>query len=122
MAKTKGKSVQDVGRELQKVIRSGNVLLGSKETMKALNGGVEGAKIVIHASNCPWELKKEFQEKSKEDEQVIVYEYPASSLELGLVCGKPYSIASLCITDADESEQLRLLSSNMRAKAWTVGD
>lgn len=122
MAKTKGKSAQDVGRELQKVIRNGKVLLGSKETMKALKGGVEGSKIVIHASNCPEELKKEFQKRSKENERVTVYEYPASGLELGLVCGKPYSIASLCITDTRESEQLRLLNSNTHAKAWTVGD
>ncbi len=119
MAKTKGKSVElsDVEMELQKVMRSGKVLMGSKETIKAIRGGGEGAKIVIHASNCPEEIKEKFKEMDKdENERIIVYEYPANGIELGLACGKPYTIASLCIIDTEESELLRLLTSNFHAK------
>ncbi|MDI6811078.1 MAG: 50S ribosomal protein L30e [archaeon] len=120
MAKAKKGSVElsDVNRELQKVVSSGKILIGSKETIKALRG--RGAKIVIHASNCPEEIKKVFNDK-KENGEITIYEYPANSLELGLACGKPYAIASLCITDTGASEILRLLSPNVLSKGKMLG-
>lgn len=121
MAKTKRDSVElsDVNRELQKVVNSGKILIGAKETIKALRG--KEGKIVIHASNCPEEMKEEFKDiAKKENEKIALYEYPANSLELGLACGKPYSIASLCITDTGESEILRLLTSNVLHKEKTL--
>lgn len=121
MAKTKRGSVElsDVNRELQKVVNSGKMLIGAKETMKALSR--KEAKIVIHASNCPEEIKGAFKGiDKKEKKKIALYEYPANSLELGLACGKPYSIASLCITDTGESEILRLLTSNVRHNAKTL--
>ncbi|MBA7525317.1 hypothetical protein ES705_17468 [subsurface metagenome] len=125
MAKTKGKSVElsDVEMELQKVISSGKVLIGTRETIKAIrSGGGKGDKIVIHASNCPGELKAKLKEmdSNEENERIIVYEYPANDIELGLACGKPYSIASLCIIDTGESELLRVLTSNVHAKEKTL--
>ncbi len=121
MAKTKRGSVElsDVNRELQKVVNSGKIRIGAKETIKALRR--KEAKIVIHASNCPEEIKEEFKDIDKnEKEKIALYEYPANSLELGLACGKPYSIASLCITDTGGSEILRLLTSNVRHKEKTL--
>ena len=120
MAKAKKGSVElsDVNRELQKVVSSGEILIGSKETIKALRR--KGAKIVIHASNCPEEIKKVFNDK-KENGEITIYEYPANSLELGLACGKPYAIASLCITDTGASEILRLLSPNVLSKGKMLG-
>jgi len=120
MAKAKKGSVElsDVNRELQKVVSSGEILIGSKETIKALRR--KEAKIVIHASNCPEEIKKVFNDK-KENGEITIYEYPANSLELGLACGKPYAIASLCITDTGASEILRLLSPNVLSKRKMLG-
>lgn len=120
MAKAKKGSVElsDVNRELQKVVSSGEILIGSKETIKALRR--KEAKIVIHASNCPEEIKKVFNDK-KENGEITIYEYPANSLELGLACGKPYAIASLCITDTGASEILRLLSPNVLSKGKMLG-
>lgn len=121
MAKTKRGSVElsDVNRELQKVVNSGKILIGARETIKALRR--KEAKIVIHASNCPEEIRGEFKDIDKKEKKKIAhYEYPANSLELGLACGKPYSIASLCITDTGESELLRLLTANVRHKGKTL--
>jgi large subunit ribosomal protein L30e len=115
--KVKSVELSDVNRELQKMISSGKVLIGSKGAIKALRGREKGAKIVIHASNCPEEIKEELKEMDKEgDEKNTVYEYPSNSLELGLACGKPYSIASLCIMDAGKSEISRLLSHNVHSE------
>jgi large subunit ribosomal protein L30e len=113
MAKPKRSAIElsALNRELQKVLNNGNMLIGSKETMKAFMRNE--ARIIIHASNCPGEIKKIFEETfKKENGELTVYEYPANSLELGLACGKPYPVASLCITDTDNSEIVRLLTPN----------
>ncbi len=121
MAKTKRGSTElaDVNRELQKVVNGGELLIGAKETVKALRR--KEAKLVIYASNCPEKLRDNFNDAdSGEREEVTYYKYPANSLELGLACGKPYSIASLCITDAGESEILRLRTSNDEVKTEVI--
>lgn len=117
MAGAKRGSVElsDVNRELQKVLKNGKVLIGSKETVKAFMG--EEAKAIIYASNCPEKIRAAFGgTDDKGDREPIIYEYPANSLELGLACGKPYPIASLCITDTGDSEILRILSPNVQSK------
>lgn len=121
MAKTKRGSSEfsDVNRELQKVVNGGELLIGAKETVKALRR--REAKLVIYASNCPEELKDKFKDVDSGEAEVIYYKYPANSLELGLACGKPYSIASVCVTDAGESEILRLRSSNGSQDMKTEG-
>jgi len=117
MRKRKSVELSDVNRELQKQIDNGKVVIGSKETIKTLNGGGEGAKIVIHASNCPEGIKDEFREMvKKENKNISIYEYPANNFEFGLACSKPFSVASLCIIDAVESDILRFLSPNFHAK------
>ncbi|MHC1610920.1 MAG: 50S ribosomal protein L30e [Candidatus Methanospirareceae archaeon] len=117
MVKVKRSSVEisDLNRELQRVLNSGKVLIGSKEARKAFMRGE--AKIIIHASNCPEKIKKWFEDGDRGgDEGVTIYEYPANSLELGLACGKPYPVASLCITDTGDSEILRLLTPDLHGK------
>lgn len=112
MAEIKSKSVEisDMNRELQKVLKSGKVLIGSNETLKALSGGEVVVKAVIYASNCPEEIKGGFKEVTNQKKgNIPFYEYPVNSLELGLACGKPYSIASLCIRDTGKSDILRLI-------------
>ncbi len=120
MAKAKKGLIElsDVNRELQKVVSSGEILIGSKETIKALRR--KEAKIVIHASNCPEEIKKVFNDE-KENGEITIYEYPANSHELGLACGKPYAIASLCITETGASEILRLLTPKVLSKGKILG-
>ncbi len=112
-AKKKSHEVSDVNREIQKVVNSGKILIGARETMKALDG--KGAKLVIHSTNCPEKLKDEFKVMCKEGD-IPLYGYHANSTELGLACGKPYSIASLCVIEVGESEILRLLPTMMRSK------
>ncbi len=107
---TKSKKVEHSGliRELQKVITEGKVVLGARETKKALKRGE--AKLVIHASNCPGELRRDFKELC-EKSRVPIHEYHANSIELGLTCGKPYSVASLCVIDTGGTEILRAVES-----------
>jgi len=125
MVKTEGKAasvaLSDVNRELQKILKTGKVVIGSKETIKVFMK--KEGQIIIHASNCPEKIKKVFETAGTgtdtntnteigENGEIIVYEYPANSRELGLVFGRPYPVASLCITDTGDSEIFRILRPN----------
>jgi len=117
MTKAKRVEYTDVNRELQKVISDGKVVLGARETKKALRR--EDAKLVIHASNCPQSLRYEFKELC-EEAGVPLYEYHANSRELGLACGKPYSVASLCVVDTEGTDILKVLASSSASSSSKV--
>jgi large subunit ribosomal protein L30e len=104
---------KDMDRELRATVKTGKVLIGTKETIKAIRRKEAG--IVINSSNCPAEMLKRIKDVSGDasngDTKVIVYQYPANSKELGLTCGKPYSVSSLCIVNVGDSKIYNLLSS-----------
>ena len=121
MANRKSGSVElsAVNRELQKILSNGKALIGSNETLKALMN--KEAKVIIHASNCPAVIRRVFEDAGGNgNEELIIYEYPANSIELGLACGKPYPIASLCVTDTGDSEIVRILTPNVQPKEKTL--
>ena len=75
-----------------------------KSLIKAVktDAAAEGtAKMVILASNCPEDIKQKVQATN-----VPVLEYEGTSVELGPVCGKPFTIAAMAILDVGESDIL----------------
>jgi large subunit ribosomal protein L30e len=86
----------DVEKILKKALK-GKVYLGSKRTIKALKR--KEAKLVIISSNCPKEIKEKI-EKYKGEVPVLIY--PGTNMELGAACGKPFSVASLAVIDAED--------------------
>ncbi|MDY6964959.1 MAG: 50S ribosomal protein L30e [Halobacteriota archaeon] len=91
----------DLNKTLRSAIRTGEVLLGSNETVDSVKN--KKAKLVILASNSPASV-----EKAIEGEDVPVFEYPGGSGDLGSACGKPFSVAALAVIDPGESEILSL--------------
>ncbi len=89
----------NVDKSLNKAVKTGKVIIGANRTVDAAANG--SAKMVILASNCPEEIKKKVQETN-----VPVLEYEGTSVELGPVCGKPFTIAAMAIIDAGESDIL----------------
>lgn len=89
----------NVDKSLIKAVKTGKVIIGANRTVDAAANG--SAKMVILASNCPEEIKKKVQETN-----VPVLEYEGTSVELGPVCGKPFTIAAMAILDAGESDIL----------------
>lgn len=88
----------DVEKILKKALR-GKVYFGSKRTIKALKKGE--AKLVIISANCPKEIREKI-DRYKKDVPVLIY--PGSNMELGAQCGKPFSVASLAVIEADISD------------------
>ncbi|OKY77145.1 MAG: Ribosomal protein L30E [Candidatus Methanohalarchaeum thermophilum] len=95
----------DFEKAIEDVLNTGEVKIGSNETIKSLEN--EQAELVIVASNCPKEINEEINQKSKEaGTRVIETDY--QNYELGKVCGRPHTVASLSITDAGDSGILGL--------------
>ncbi len=95
----------DLGRELRTAMKTGKIILGYKQTLKACMFGK--AQLIIVANNAPERIKKEIIYYAK-IAQVPVYIFPGSSWDLGGLCGKPFMVSSLAIIDPGESEILRL--------------
>jgi len=84
----------DVAKSVRLAVDSGKVELGFKKALKtSLNGG---AKVIVIAANCPGKSRlKEYCEKSK----IPLLEFQGNGMELGAVCGKPFSISALSVVD-----------------------
>jgi len=65
------------------------------------------AKIFIVASNTPAGIKDKVTEYSKKA-GIPVIEFPGNTIELGSVCGKPFSVSVLSVYDEGNSNLLEL--------------
>lgn len=95
----------DVDRALRNAAQTGDVELGTKESLEAARDG--DADLLVVASNTPATMREQVEEVS-EDLDVPVYEYRGLNAELGSACGEPYAVAVLAVLDPGESAVLQL--------------
>lgn len=80
--------------KLRKEIQKGRIVIGAKRTIKfIMNGKIK--KVVI-AKNCPEDLRNRIIYYSKIFE-IELEEFDGDNKELGIFCGKPFSISVLGI-------------------------
>ena len=96
----------DVDRGIRVAVDTGTVTLGSDKSVQALKLGK--GKLVIIASNCPEETREDVMYYSNLSD-IPVYTYEGSSVELGSVCGKPFTVATLIIRDPGDSTILEVM-------------
>ena len=89
----------DISRALKTAITSGKVEFGVDQTLKAVKGGK--AQMVVLARNCPCK-------DLTGDLDVKVHVYDGNNMELGALCGKPFSVSALVIIDKGTSNILTL--------------
>ncbi|MCE4626643.1 MAG: 50S ribosomal protein L30e [Desulfurococcales archaeon] len=96
-----------IERELRNLIRTGNYVLGTKQTLKLLKLGK--VKLVIMAKNTPPEIKKRVNYYAKLG-NVPVIEYDGTSDDLGHALGKPFVVSLIGVVDEGTSRILELIS------------
>lgn len=93
--------MKDIRSDLGLVIKTGKVVVGTKNVLSALLTG--NPKLVFISGNCPNDVK----------ERVIYYSRLSNtpyhiteenSVELGSICGKPFPVCTLTVIDAGESD------------------
>lgn len=95
----------DVDRGIRVAVDTGNVTLGSEKSIQGLKHGK--GKLIIIAQNCPREIKEDVLHYSKLSD-IPVYNYEGTSVDLGSVCGKPFTVATLTIKDPGDSNILEV--------------
>jgi large subunit ribosomal protein L30e len=90
----------DFGRAIKAAATTGKVVYGVQQAEKAVNGGE--AKLVIVADNCPSEFLKSGNHNTK------VFRFEGNNMELGALCGKPFSVSALAVIDKGTSNILSL--------------
>ena len=80
--------------EIKKILKSGNILLGTERTVKGLRlGKVE--KVFV-SSNCPARVEKDLNYYAGlSGAEMHKLEFPND--ELGIICKKPFSISVLSV-------------------------
>lgn len=92
----------DFNASLRRAIKTGEVLLGQNMTAECIENG--RAQMVVVASNCP----EKFREMLKSRDNIFVYTFDGSSVQLGKACGKPFMVSALAIVKPGESDILTL--------------
>lgn len=90
----------DISRALKSAITTGKVEFGVDQTLKAVKDGK--AQMVVLARNCP------SKELTADDIGVKVHVFDGNNMELGALCGKPFSVSALVIIDKGTSNILTL--------------
>jgi len=89
----------DISRALKAAITTGKVEFGVDQTEKAIRSGK--ALMVVLSRNCPSEMLRS-------DLNVKVHVYDGNNMELGALCGKPFSVSALAVLDKGTSNILTL--------------
>ena len=96
----------DIDRGIRVAVDTGNVILGSKKSIQNLKLGK--GKLVIMAENAPDDVKEDVEYYAKLS-NIPIYVYNGSSVELGSVCGKPFTVTTLLIQDPGDSTILEIV-------------
>jgi large subunit ribosomal protein L30e len=86
-------------------VESGKTEFGARTGLFAALGGK--AKAFVLAANTPDETRIKITEFAKKS-NVPVIVFPGNTMELGSVCGKPFSVSVLSIYDPGNSNILKL--------------
>ena len=102
----------DLDRIIKSALKSGKINIGSKQTINAARTGK--AIAFIEADNCPENIQEKirsYADKSK----IPVFKYPSSALDLGLICGKPFTVSAMTIRTLSDPELLRVIKDSIEA-------
>ncbi|CAM9333852.1 unnamed protein product [Discosporangium mesarthrocarpum] len=99
------KAIESMNSRLQLVMKSGKASLGYKSTLKMMRSSK--AKMVLISSNCP-PLRKSEIEYYAMLAKCSVHHYTGDNTDLGTACGKYFRVSVLSVTDAGDSDILRI--------------
>ena len=87
-------------------INTGGVHLGSKVALREMRRG--RARVAILSSNCPEETKETIENYGRLSKIPVIH-HQKDSLDLGVLCGKPFPVSTIVINDPGDSKILDML-------------
>lgn len=104
----------EVSREIRRAVDSGKVAYGFKQAEKTLLK--ENAELIIFSNNTPKAGKERLQEYATLA-NIPCYNFEGNGLELGAVCGKPFTVGVLSIKDLGKSKVLAAINAGKKPKS-----
>lgn len=98
----------DFEKVIKSAEKSGKMFLGSKKAMEAAKSG--RAVALILSSNCPQKTLNTIKHHAHLA-NVPVHVYPSTSMDLGMTCGKPFSVSAVTIRSLTDQGLLNALES-----------
>ena len=95
----------DIERGIRVAVDTGKVILGSKKSIQAIKLG--NGELVVMAANAPKNLKEDIEIYSNLSE-IPVHIFDGSSVDLGSICGKPFTVSVLVVQEPGDSNILEL--------------
>lgn len=95
----------DVNKAIVTTVKTGKVLFGVNNAVR--NAKTGKAKLVIVASNCPQKTRDDIEYYCKLSNIPVVI-YNGTSIDLGAVCGKAFTVSALTVREPGDSEILKL--------------
>lgn len=99
--------MSSVDHELRLALSTGRVQLGSKQAVREMRRG--RARMTILSSNCPVDRKDAIEKYGKLGE-IPVLIHAKDSVDLGVLCGKPYPVSAIVINDPGDSRILETVN------------
>jgi len=97
-------SMIDWNKAIALAVKTGKVTFGFKETIDAIRGSK--AKIAVFATNLPEERKRKLQFTAKSS-NIPLHQYEGSSIDLGVICSKPFTVSALAVREPGDSDILK---------------
>jgi len=95
----------DVDKAVATVVKTGKVFFGANNAIKSAKLG--RTKLILVASNCPRNVMDDIKYYACISGVPVVI-YKGSSIDLGVVCGKPFMVSALTVREPGDSDILRL--------------
>jgi len=98
--------MSSIDQQLRLALSTGRVQLGSKQAVRELRRG--RARMAILSSNCPKEMKESIENYGKLG-NIPILNHEKDSVDLGMLCGKPYPVSAIVINDPGDSKILDIV-------------
>lgn len=95
--------MSDLVKDIRLAVDTGKVAIGANEVMKAISA--DKAKLVIVATKGKKETIADISHSCSVGEIKLI-KFKETSLQLGTVCGKPYSVNAIAVMESGNSNIL----------------
>jgi large subunit ribosomal protein L30e len=99
----------DVDKAIASAVKTGKVAFGTNAAMQSAMMGK--AKMIVLAANCPKDIKDNIEHYSKLS-RVPVISHKGASMDLAVICKKPFIISALTIREPGDSDILKAIENN----------
>jgi|Deesub1362B_J571_1020462.scaffolds.fasta_scaffold12918_2 large subunit ribosomal protein L30e len=99
----------DMDKAIATAVKTGKVWFGAKQAIRSARTG--RAKLIVLASNCPSQIKNDIEYYCKLSNVPIII-YKGNSIDLGMICGKPFAVSALTIREPGDSDILKTLKAS----------